>query len=83
VVAKAEAHNLCVSAKHVDITEAARVNGIPRQRISEALAVLRYAPGMADDVLAKKLRLDQAVIEAKSNNLLNVKATVGRQQHSP
>jgi hypothetical protein len=45
--------------------ELARVAGIHPQRISEALTVLKYAPGLADDVLAKKLRLDQAVIEAR------------------
>jgi hypothetical protein len=45
--------------------ELSRVAGIHPQRISEALTVLRYAPGLADDVLAKKLRLDEAVIEAR------------------
>ena len=51
--------------KHGDIAEKARVAGIDRSRISEALTILRYAPGLADDVLAKKLRLDEAVIEAR------------------
>jgi hypothetical protein len=62
LIAKGSYTNLYNSAGHSggEISKTARVAGIPQPRIS-----VRYAPGLADDVLAKRLRLDEAVIEAR------------------
>src|SRR5262249_41873970 len=53
------------SVTNCNVNWTARQSAIAAARICEAITVRRYAPGLADDVLAKKLRLDQAVIEAR------------------
>jgi hypothetical protein len=67
VIAKAE--NLQIVSRSGDARKLARVSGIPETRISEALMVLKHAPGLADDVLAKTMRLDEAVTKAESYKL--------------
>ena len=46
--------------------ELANTFGVLKSRISEALTVCRYAPGLADAVLAKEMRLDEACQRARA-----------------